>query len=117
MQITAKARKPANGIYGHEKMNSLESSYARYLEGLKQAGEILFWKYEPFALKLADRTTYTPDFIVVGKNQEIEIHETKGYWREDARVKIKCACAAFPIFTFIGVQRQKGGWIYERFMP
>lgn len=117
MRIQAKGRTPENGGYEFINMNSLEKRYSLHLENLKMAGEILFWRYEPFALHLANRTTYKPDFLVVNRMQEVEIHETKGFWREDARVKIKCASATFPIFTFMGVQWKKGGWVYEQFRP
>lgn len=100
------------------KMNKLETRYANYLEVLRHSGDILWWAFEGIKFKLADNTFYTPDFAVMLPSGEIEIHETKGHWREDARVKIKVAASKFP-FKFVGVQKEpasKGGaWKFEYF--
>lgn len=79
-------------------MNKTETEYAQHLELLKRAGEILDFKFEPLKLSLAKNTSYTPDFMVINKNLEIELHEVKGFWKDDARVKTK-----------------GGGWNYEYF--
>ena len=100
-----------------DRMNTLESRYAReVLEVRKLAGEIESWKFEALKFRLADSTFYTPDFMVHFKDH-IEMHETKGLWREDARVKIKVAAEMFPMFRFIAVQwhRKSKAWVYEGF--
>ena len=94
------------------RMNKLECSYRDHLEVLKQCGEILDYQYEPFALRLANRTTYSPDFLVVYPDR-MELHETKGYWHDDARVKWKVAADKFPWFRFVAVQRKRKEWVYE----
>lgn len=100
-------------------MNSLEAAYAAHLETLKQNGEIIWWAYEPIKLRLANKTSYNPDFLVIRSNGEVEIHETKGYWRDDARLKIKVAAEYFWFFKFVAIQQQTkkagGGWKYEYF--
>jgi len=96
--------------------NKLETSYAGLLELRRRAGEILAWEFERLTLVLADGTRYTPDFLVVFSDH-FEIHETKGFWRDDARVKIKVAATIFPWFRFVGVERKKGAWHYEQFEP
>jgi hypothetical protein len=104
-------------------MNKLEAAYAAYLYGLKTAGEILDFKFESMRLVLADRCSYTPDFLVYmlddsGEAMEVQIHEVKGHWRDDARVKIRVAARSFPYFRFIGVTRDRTGtWVYEEFLP
>jgi hypothetical protein len=98
------------------RMNKTESRYAMMLELRKQAGEIIDYKYEPFKLVLAFNTLYIPDFLVVFKDH-FEIHEVKGFWRDDARVKIKVAARAFPWFRFIAVQYKQKHWQYEEFKP
>lgn len=100
-----------------DRMNKLEGRYAReVLEVRKRDGIILSWHFEAVKLRLADRTGYTPDFMVCYPDR-IEFHETKGFWRDDARVKIKVAAELFPMFKFIAVQWSKkaGGWMYEAF--
>ncbi len=90
-------------------MNKLEGDYkARlFMQGL--AGESVWFDYEPFKLRLADKTTYTPDFAVLTSKGKLEFHEVKGFMRDDAHVKLKVAAAMFP-FRFYLAQRHKGIW-------
>jgi len=99
-----------------QKMNKTEARYAQQLELRKRAGEIVDYKFEPFRLILANNTSYCPDFLVVRKDH-FEIHEVKGFWRDDARVKIKVAARQFPWFAFIAIQYKKKEWHYEEFKP
>ena len=99
-------------------MNKTEQAYAEHLEERRQAGEIIWWAFEPMKLRLAKNTTYTPDFGVVVRDGTYECHEVKGFWRDDARVKIKVAAYHHP-FVFVAVTKQSkkngGGWDVERF--
>lgn len=97
------------------KMNQTEQAYADHLRLLMLAGEILSYEFEPLKLKLADKTFYTPDFMVVGKDGLIELHEVKGFWEDDARVKIKVAAKQHWMFTFVGVMRKGVNWSLEAF--
>jgi hypothetical protein len=92
------------------KMNKTEQLYAYELDLLQRAGKIKLWKFEGLKLRLADRTTYSPDFVVWHLDNSIELVETKGYWQEDAKVKFKVAREAFPCFTFTAIKRNKSGW-------
>jgi hypothetical protein len=69
-------------------------------------------------LKLAKDTRYTPDFMVMNANGEMEAHECKSIWRDDAKIKIKVASEKFP-FRFVAVYAQSkkdgGGFRYEEF--
>lgn len=111
MTVARGRRKPG-------KMNPTEAEYAKALERRKVAGEIAWYEFERITFKLADNTRYTPDFAVMLASGEIEIHEVKGFWRDDARVKIKVAADRFP-FRFLAVsERSKksgGGWDVEEF--
>lgn len=95
-------------------MNKTEAAYAAYLEILKRAGEIADYRFEAVKLRLADKTFYTPDFVVLAPDGVLEMHEVKGFWEEDARVKIKVAAAQFP-FRFVAITRDKGNWSFESF--
>lgn len=95
-------------------MNRLESDYAAYLQSLKFSGLICDYAFESIKLRLADRTFYTPDFAVITSDLTLEFHEVKGFWEEDARVKIKVAAEQHP-FRFIAIQRKRGEWIREEF--
>jgi hypothetical protein len=100
-------------------MNSLESKYATYLEEQKLAGLIVDYWYERVKFRLADRTYYTPDFLVQHADDTLGVHECKGFWEEDARIKIKVAAEQNPAFRFIAVQalpkKAGGGWKTEEF--
>lgn len=96
------------------KRNSLELAYEKHLELLRKAGEIVWFKFEAVKLRLADNTFYTPDFLIMLPGGQIEIHEVKGFWMDDARVKIKVAAEIFP-FQFIAIKRVAGKWEFEKF--
>ena len=79
---------------------------------------MLWFKFEGIKLRLADNTFYTPDFAVMRCSGQLEMHEVKGYWQDDARVKIKVAADAYP-FKFIAAKpkpkKEGGGWEVEEF--
>lgn len=99
-------------------MNSTEARYAAHLEQRKQAGEVAWFKFEGVKLRLADSTFLTPDFFVMLVSGELEAHEVKGYWEDDARAKTKIAADMYP-FRFIAVtaktKKAGGGWAVEEF--
>lgn len=102
-------------------MNRYESDYSALLETRKQAGEITAYYFERYKLKLGNNCYYTPDFMVVRADGVLEFHEVKGYWEEDARVKIKAAADQYP-HIFVAVtrpsrkaDRERTPWIYEYF--
>ncbi|OQC55322.1 MAG: hypothetical protein BWX55_00159 [Deltaproteobacteria bacterium ADurb.Bin022] len=95
-------------------MNKHEEKYAAYLELRKRTGEIIDYRFERLKFKLADKTFYTPDFIVVTPEM-FELHEVKGFWEDDARIKIKVAAEEYPYFQFIAVQWKEKQWKFEEF--
>jgi hypothetical protein len=98
--------------------NKLEASYEQYLESRKQAGEIIWYKFEGMKFRLADNCFFTPDFAIMLANNEVEIHECKGIFRDDAKVKLKVASELYP-FRFVAVfalpKKDGGGFRYEEF--
>ena len=96
-------------------LNGTEAAYELCLKARMQAGEIAWYKFEGVKLRLADSTFYTPDFAVMLANGQMEMHEVKGFWRDDARAKIKIAASIYP-FRFIAVTKARGGgWGVEEF--
>jgi len=95
-------------------MNKTEAAYDAFLCQQRWAGAVLWHKFEGVKLRLADNTFYTPDFIVLPASGFLEVHETKGFWRDDAKVKIKVAASIYP-FRFIAVKKVKSGWEREEF--
>lgn len=91
------------------KMNNTEKKYADYLELKKQAGEILDYWFDSVNLRLGENCHYRPDFMVILSTGEIEMHETKGFWTDDALVKIKVAAEKFP-FQFRAFKFLKKQW-------
>ncbi len=99
-------------------MNATEAKYAEYLDGLKADGVILWYLYEGMTFKLGKDCRYTPDFDVMLPDGTIELHETKGHWTEQAKVKIRVAADLFP-FRFVAKNKQPkkagGGWSEQEF--
>jgi len=117
-RITKKAAKqPASYALGRLKagvMNKTEAAYGKRLELLKGAGEVLWYRFEGMKFRLADKTFYTPDFAVMLADGTMEIHEVKGFWTDDARVKIKVAAEMYPM-RFLAIKKKAGGWEMEDF--
>lgn len=99
-------------------LNKTEAAYERDLRDAQTLGDILWYRFEGLKLRLADNTFYTPDFAVIARDGVLECHEVKGFWRDDARAKIKIAAEMYP-FRFKAVKvrakRDGGGWIEEAF--
>jgi hypothetical protein len=99
-------------------MNKTEQAYAIHLETHRQAGYIAWFKFEGVKLRLADNTFYSPDFAVMLENGQMEMHEVKGFWQDDARAKIKIAADLYP-FRFLAAKpkakKDGGGWEIEVF--
>ena len=102
-------------------MNKTEEAYSFYLEKLKNAGEIVWYKFEGVKLRLADNTFYTPDFAVMLANGELQAHEVKGaraIYQDDAKVKVKVAAEMYPIefcVVFPIPKSRGGGWEIDRY--
>ncbi len=109
------SRARGRGAHVPGQMNKMEEAYAKRLEELRLTGQIEGYVFEAVKLKLASRTFYTPDFLVIAKGGFVELHEVKGHWEDDARVKIKVAARQFPWFSFVAITKKKGEWCYEDF--
>mgnify|MGYP003628927246 CR=1 FL=1 len=100
-------------ILNDKGMNKLEARYAQKLDLMKKAGEILDWEYEPMGLRLGAKCFYHPDFFVVYEDH-FEIHETKGFMREDALVKLKASASKFHWFEFYLCRWIKKQWVIDK---
>ena len=90
-----KARLPKVNAKGQ---NKTEARFDAILEGLKHERRIEHYAFESVRLRLAGRTTYTPDFLVVA--DRIIFVEVKGHMRDDAAVKLKVAAELHPWAAF-----------------
>lgn len=98
-------------------MNKTERAHAITLEAQRRDGRIRSWRYEAVTLKLAPDCRFTPDFVVVENDGSIRCDEVKGFWRDDAKVKIRVAARLFPEFRFRAMRRLGAGWESEDFTP
>jgi hypothetical protein len=118
-------------------MTAAEREYLDHLRLGVEAGELLEAAYERFRLRLADDTTYTPDFDLIEKDGAVvfvEFKETRRvssaitrllpryapFWEDDSRVKFKLAAELYPHFAFRAVRKlhpdEGFGWeVFERF--
>ena len=97
-------------------MNKTEARFKR--EVLDGTDGVLHVVFAGVKLRLADRTWYTPDFVV-WTDAGVHVWEIKGSWKsphqEDSRVKLKVAAELYPQFTFFAAvpERDTGGWDIE----
>jgi hypothetical protein len=120
---TAKRNLFAKGRLKKGQLNKTEASYKSYLEGEVRAGRVAAFWFEGLKLKVADGACwYTPDFLVLRPNGDLELHEVKGSPRivqDDARVKMKAVCTQYPFRLFLVFPRPRRdgcGWEIEEFL-
>ena len=98
--------------------NSTEAAYGAELEAQRALGVVAWYRFEGLKLRLADNTFYTPDFAVMLADGALECHGVKGFWADDARVKIKVAAEMYPM-RFVAVRKRAkkdgGGFSVEEF--
>jgi hypothetical protein len=115
------------------KMNSIEEEFSWILEQKKRDRQITDYAFEALTFRLADRTTYTPDFVIVHRDhfelvdvkargvvKVVRSKSGKAYkkqWtskRDDAAVKVKVAARMFPWMKWSYWYREANGtWTKE----
>lgn len=116
----ARQRFQALGRLAKDTMNKTEAAYAELLEQRKRIGQILDYKFHPMNVRLAAGTFYEVDFLVLGADLRLSIHEVKGGFTTDkGQMKIKLCAEALPWFEFLKVskltKKDGGGWKVEEF--
>lgn len=94
-------------------MNKTEQARAIELEALRRTGQIADWWYEGVTLKLADDCRLTLDFLIQETDGTLRFEETKGFMREDAKIKYRVASKMFPFPIRVLVKSKNGGWDVE----
>lgn len=90
-------------------LNQSELRYLKHLGRMKACGEIA--EYWPHALKfrLADKTWYVPDVLVMAPDGQLSLHELKGWMEDDAAVKLKVTSELYWIFPVRLVREKPKG--------
>ncbi len=105
-QVRSKAGKREFGVYVRSRW---EANYYRYLQLLKDRGDILEFGYEPerFMFTSIQRGTrsYLPDFRVEWADGRVEYHEVKGYWTSQARTAVKRFAKFYPQHTLVIIEK------------
>lgn len=101
------AAKKAKEAKKKKGMNKWEESFARTLEWQRSIGQIAWWGFEPFRIRLADGCWYRPDFVSVDMAGKTSIWEVKGFMREAARIRLRVASEKLP-YDFYLVRKHKG---------
>ena len=87
-----------------QKLNKTERAFLEYLRR-----EHRWIGVQCLTLKLGDDCRYTPDLWTHGSDG-FTAWEVKGFWRDDAKVKIKVAARIYPMIRFIVVSKDRDGW-------
>lgn len=96
-------------------MNKTEAAYDRYL---KAHPDVVFHAFEPIKFRLADNTSYCPDFMTMDHGGHLRFIDTKAWWAsakkvgvtEDAMVKMKVVAEMYPMFVFLMTWNKDGAW-------
>lgn len=85
--------------------NKLEQRHRdTVIEAGIRSGEYVeaFYECLTFAIQHDDqRISYTPDWVILRTDGEIECHEVKGgVWRGDSRIRFKLAAGKYPWLTW-----------------
>lgn len=109
MTETMMPRIAARGRIEPPKFKSdLERDYDLVLAARMRAQSIAWYGYECWKFELAPGVWFTPDFVVLSIEPiagVVEIHETKGWMREAARVRLLTARRLYPMFRWRVVRR------------
>lgn len=90
-------------------MNKTEAAYAKDLDERKRTGDVIEWRFHPMNIRLGPGVFYEVDFLVLRRDQTVEIHETKGgYTSDKGQMKIRLAAAALPWFRMLKVHQAPG---------
>lgn len=117
------------GGYNKYYRSRWEANYARYLQFLKESGQIADWSHEPetfwFTEIMRGCRSYLPDFRVSENNGSIVYHEVKGWMDSRSKTKLKRMKKYYPDVElilisekeYIEIEKKLGGiikgWEYK----
>lgn len=106
MRTRGGKRDDLDGLYVR---SAWEANYCRYLNWLKEQGEITHWEYEPQTfwfegIKRGNRS-YTPDFRITNADGSVEYHEIKGYMDQASKTKLKRMAKYHPAIKLVLIDK------------
>jgi hypothetical protein len=105
MPISAPAIElPAPPMDAEDRLNKTERAWLAVL----QSRNCPIWTQE-ITIKLGHDCRYTPDFVTLEGGRLIA-YEVKGFFRDDAAVKIRAAARKFPFLDFYLVRKKGKSW-------
>lgn len=112
LQTDAKQESSPAATFQPDRMNKTERRYSLRLDAFRMGKEILWWAFESIKFRLADRTWYTPDFVIIRRDKSMEFHEVKGgFIYDDSKVKFKtCREIYSQLGTWRMMQWKGGEW-------
>lgn len=109
VELTEPTAKYGTAPNGRPYRSKWERDYAAHLDHLQRTQTITRWRYEEVTLLIGHDVRYTPDFWIETVHG-IEVHEVKGYFRDDAKAKFRVAAMAWPCFRFKAMSKRNGRW-------
>lgn len=84
-----------------------------YAEHLSTRPDVIAWHYEAVSIQFAPGCRYTPDFLVITRSGA-QLHETKGFMREAARLRLLASANLLRgAMRCVVVRRDNRGWKYD----
>lgn len=87
-----------------------EVNYARYLQWLKEKGEIIDWEFEvdTFWFEGIKRgvVSYLPDFKIFENDGKVVYHEVKGYFDSKSKTKLKRMAKYHPTVRIVLIDKK-----------
>ncbi len=112
---------PARPAHVWGKMNVTESEFSRILDRRKAAGEIKEWAFEPFAIRIADDTSYCPDFVSIAPSSNMDMEDLRALFTRPAFELItnaRLSCFALMLreqrTPLAFLDEIKGGHVWEK---
>lgn len=103
---------PVSQAKARARLNKWEADYRDVLEFQKRAGMIAAYWSQAVKLRLADNTTYLPDFLVKENDGRLRFIEVKGRKFAAGMAKYKIAREMFEAMAeFVMVTKTAEGWM------
>lgn len=97
------------------KLNKTEAEFLALLKA--HTPEVATVHAQSVTFEIANGCRYTPDFVVFYPLGQVNAYEVKGFFRDDAAVKLKVAARTFPFVKWTLAWKKKGGWQSQEIKP